>query len=133
MLKEELEELKGSIKDKQIVTTYDNKIAAISLEGNKININGSNKTTYAQPIEKDDTIYLPIQEFEDVYGIQIKYIENSKVLTIDSISKEQKKAIITKNVAVKSSKKFIAKTVDRIQKGSYVVVVSEEKGYTKII
>lgn len=119
-------------KNNQIVTTYDNKIAAISLEENKININGSNKTTYAQPIEKDDTIYLPIQEFEDVYGIQIKYIENSKVLTIDSISKEQKKAIITKNVAVKSSKKFIAKTVDRIQKGSYVVVVSEEKGYTKI-
>lgn len=119
-------------KNNQIITTYENKIASISLEKNKININGSNKSTYAQPIKKDDTIYLPIQELEDVYGIEIKYIENSKVLTIDSISKEQKKAIITKNVAVKSSKKFIAKTIDRIQKGSYVVVVSEEKGYTKI-
>lgn len=119
-------------KNNQIVTTYDNKIAAISLEENKININGSNKTTYAQPIEKDDTIYIPIQELEDVYGIEIKYIENSKVLTIDSISKEQKKAIITKNVAVKSSKNFIAKTVDRAKKGSYVVVISEEKGYAKV-
>ena len=119
-------------KNNQIVTTYDNKIAAISLEENKININGSNKTTYAQPIEKDDTIYIPIQELEDVYGIEIKYIENSKVLTIDSISKEQKKAIITKNVAVKSSKNFIAKTVDRSKKGSYVVVISEEKGYAKV-
>ena len=49
-------------KNNQIITTYDNKIAAISLEENKININGSNKTTYAQPIEKDDTIYIPIQE-----------------------------------------------------------------------
>lgn len=119
-------------KNNQIVTTYENKIASISLEKNKININGSNKSTYVQPIKKDDTIYLPIQELEDVYGIEIKYIENSKVLTIDSISKEQKKAIITKNVAVKSSKNFIAKTVDRIKKGSYIVVVSEEKGYTKI-
>ena len=119
-------------KNNQIITTYDNKIAAISLEGNKININGSNKTTYAQPIKKDNTIYIPIQELEDVYGIEIKYIENSKVLTIDSTSKEQKKAMITKNVAVKSSKKFIAKTIDRVQKGSYVVVISEEKGYTKI-
>lgn len=119
-------------KNNMIITTYDNKIASISLEDNKININGSNKSTYAHPIEKNDTIYIPIQELEDVYGIEIKYIENSKVLTIDSISKEQKKAIVTKNVAVKSSKNFIAKTVDRVKKGSYVVVISEEKGYAKI-
>lgn len=120
------------IENKQIVTTYDTKIAAISLENNKININGSDKETYAHAIEKDNVIYIPIQELKDVYGIEIKYIENSKVLTIDSTSREQKKAIITKDVAVKSSKKFISKTVDRAKKGSYVVVVSEENGYAKI-
>ena len=115
-----------------IVTTYNNKIASISLETNKININGSDKNTFAHAENRDGTIYIPITELEDVYGIDIKYIENSKVLTIDSTSKEQKKAIITKKVAVKSSTKFIAKTVDRVEKGSYVIVVSEEKGYTKI-
>lgn len=115
-----------------IVTTYYNKIASISLEENKININGSNKETYAHAENREGIIYIPITELEDVYGIEIKYIENSKVLTIDSTSKEQKKAIITKNVAVKSSTKFIAKTVDRVKKGSYVVVVSEDNGYAKI-
>ena len=115
-----------------IVTTYNNKIASISLEENKININGSNKKTYAHAENRDGTIYIPITELEDVYGIEIKYIENSKVLTIDSISKEQKKAIITKDVAVKSSTKFISKTVDRVKKGSYVIVVSEDNGYAKI-
>lgn len=115
-----------------IVTTYNNKIASISLEENKININGSNKKTYAHAENRDGTIYIPITELEDVYGIEIKYIENSKVLTIDSTSKEQKKAIITKDVAVKSSTKFIAKTVDRVKKGSYVIVVSEDNGYAKI-
>ena len=116
----------------QIITTYDTKIAAISLDENKISINGVSKKTYAQTIKKDDAIYLPIKELEDVYGIEISYIENSKVITIDSTSKEQKKAIITKNVSVKSSKKLIAKTVDRIKKGSYVIVVSEENGYARI-
>ena len=115
-----------------IVTTYNNKIATISLEENQMNINGSNKNTYAHAENRDGTIYIPITELEDVYGIEIKYIENSKVLTIDSTSKEQKKAIITKEVAVKSSTKFIAKTVDRVKKGSYVIVVSEDKGYAKI-
>lgn len=116
----------------QIITTYDTKIATISLEENKININGSNKETYAHAIKKDDTIYIPIKELKDVYGIEIKYIEKSKVLTLDSTSREQKKAIITKNVAVKSSKKFIAKTIDRVKKGDYVIVVSEENGYARI-
>lgn len=116
----------------QIITTYDTKLAAISLEENKITINGSKKTTYAHAIEKDNTIYIPIEELKDVYGIETKYIENTKVVTIDSISREQKKAIVTKDVSVKSSKKFIAKTVDRLKKGSYVVVVSEENGYTRI-
>lgn len=119
-------------KTNQIITTYENKIAAINLEENKMTINGSNKSTYAPTIEKNNTIYLPINELKDVYGIEIKYIEKTKVLTIDSIAKEQKKAIITKNVPVKSSKRFIAKTVDRIKKGDYVIVVSEEKGYTRI-
>lgn len=120
------------IKNNQIITTYDNKVAAIDLDENKININGSNKTTYAHPVQKDDVIYIPIQELKDVYGIEIEYIENSKVLTIDSTSREQKKAIVTKNVAVKSSKKFIAKTIDRIDKGDYVIVVSEADGYARI-
>ena len=115
-----------------IVTTYNNKIASISLSKNKISINGSNKNTYAHAENKDGTIYIPITELEDVYGIEIKYLPDSKVLTVDSTSREQKKAIITKNVVVKSSTKFIAKTIDRVKKGSYVIVVSEDKGYTKI-
>lgn len=115
-----------------IVTTYNNKIASISLEKNKININGSIKNTYAHAENKEGTIYVPITELEDVYGIEIKYLPDSKVLTIDSTSKEQKKGIITKNVSVKSSTKFISKTIDKVKKGSYVIVVSEDKGYTKI-
>lgn len=115
-----------------IVTTYNNKIASISLEKNKININGSTKNTYAHAENKEGTIYVPITELEDVYGIEIKYLPDSKVLTIDSTSKEQKKGIITKNVSVKSSAKFISKTIDKVKKGSYVIVVSEDKGYTKI-
>lgn len=116
----------------KIITTYDKKIAAIDFENNIININGSNKKTYAHAIKKDDTVYLPINELKDVYGIEITNIEKSKVITIDSVAREQKKAIVNGNVAVKSSTKFIAKTVDRVEKGDYVIVISEDNGYTKI-
>lgn len=119
-------------KNNQIVTTYNTKIATISLEENKMTINGSNKETYSHAKQVNDTIYLPIQELKDVYGIEMKYIEDSKVLTIDSISREQKKAIITKNIPVKSSTRFIGKTIDRVKKGDYVIVISDEDGHARI-
>ena len=116
----------------QIITTYDTKVATISLDSEEITINGTKKETSGKVIQKDNIIYIPITDLENVYGIDIKYIEDSKVLVLDSVTKEQKKAIVTKNVSVKSSKKFIAKTVERVKKGSYVVVVSEENGYARI-
>ena len=116
----------------QIITTYEKKSAAIGFEENVITINGSDKQIYAHAIEKNGTIYLPISEMTDVYDVEISNIEKTKVVTMDSLEKEQKKAIVTSNVSVKSSTNFIAKTVDRIKKGDCVVVVSSSKGYTRI-
>ncbi len=116
----------------QIITTYDKKIAAIGFEENTITINGSEKKIYAHAIKKDNTEYLPISEMKDVYNIELQNMENSKVVTIDSLNKEQKRAIVASNIAVKSSTNFIAKTVDRIKKGESVIVISTEKGYSRV-
>lgn len=116
----------------QIITTYNKKIAEIGFETNTININGSEKSTYAHAINQDDTVYLPIEELKDVYDIEISYREDTKVLMIDSISRKQEKAVVSSNLAVKSSTNFIAKTVDRVKKGEIVILVSESDGYSKI-
>ena len=52
----------------------------------------------------------------DVYDIEIQNIEDTKVVTMDSYNKEQKRAIVSSNLPVKSSTNFIAKTVDRVKK-----------------
>ena len=116
----------------QIITTYDKKIAAIGFEDNKITVNGSQKDIYAHAINKNGTTYLPITEMKDVYNIEIENIEETKVVTMDSLDREQKQAIVTSNLAVKSSTNFIAKTVDRVEKGDTVIVVSSEDGYSRI-
>ena len=117
---------------RQIVTTYEKKIATIGFEENKININGSNKNIYAHAIKKDGIIYLPISEMKDVYDVEISNVEETKVVTMDSLKREQKKAIVTSGAAVKSSTNFIAKTIDRVEKGDCVIVVSSNNGYTRI-
>lgn len=116
----------------EIITTYGKKIAAIGFEKNSININGSDKEIYAHAIEKDGQVYLPISEMKDVYDVEIRNIEETKVVTMDSLDREQKKAIVTSNLAVKSSTNFLTKTVDRIKKGDSVIIISSDKGYTKI-
>ncbi len=116
----------------QIITTYDRKIATIGYDKNSITINGKEKQIYAHAIEKNGTTYLPISEMKDVYDIQIENIEKTKVLIIDSLDREQKKAVVTSNISVKSSSNILSKTVDRIKKGAYVIVLSTEKDYSKI-
>lgn len=116
----------------EIVTTYDKKIAAIGFKENKILINGSEKNIYAHAIKKDDIVYLPISEMKDVYDVEIQNIEQTKVVTMDSLDKEQKRAIVSDNLPVKSSTNFIAKTVARVEKGSTVIVVSSDKGFTRV-
>ena len=116
----------------QVITTYNKKIAEIGFENDIININGSEKSTYTHAIKQDDTTYLPIEELKDVYDIEISYKEGSKALIIDSTSKRQEKAVVSSNLAVKSSTKFISKTIDRVKKGEIVILISENDGYSKI-
>ena len=116
----------------KFITTYDKKIAEIGFDEDEININGSDKQIYAHVINKDGINYLPVSEMKDVYNIEIENIEDTKVVTMDSLDREQKKAVVTSNVAVKSSTNFIARTVDRLEKGETVVVISSEDGISRV-
>ena len=116
----------------RIITTYNKKIAEVSLEANVININGTDKTTSAHAIERDGVIYIPISEMTEVYDIEIGNIEETKVITMDSLDREQRKASVNSNLAVKSSTNFIARTVDRVEEGEEVIVISSDEGYSRI-
>ena len=117
---------------KQIITTYEKKSAAIGFDKNVITINGSDKKIYAHAIKKEDKIYLPISEMQDVYNVELSYIKDTKVITMDSLDRELKKAIVNSDVSVKSTSEFISKTTDRIKKGDSVIVVSYKDGTSKI-
>ena len=116
----------------KIITTYEKKIAEIGFDQNVININGSDKQIYAHAIEKDGEVYLPVSEMADVYNVEIQNIPETKVITMDSLDRGQKRAIVNKNVSVKSSTNFIARTVDRVKKGDAVIVVSDNGKYSMI-
>lgn len=115
----------------QIITTSDTKVAVLSLEESKMVINGSEVRLVSGAVKKEGDFYLPISEMGKVYNVEINNI-NNKVITLDSLDRELVKADLTKNVSVKYNTKCIAKTVDKVKKGSKVVIISEKDGFSKI-
>lgn len=117
----------------EVVTTYDKKIASIGFDVNKLTINGAIKKIYASAIKEDDNVYLPISEMKDVYNIEITNVEAKKVVTIDSLSREQIKAYAKSKLSVKWKKDIFSKTVDKVAKGEIVIaIIKDEDGWAKV-
>lgn len=117
----------------RIITTYDDNIAEVYFSGNHMNVNDSTQRVDAVAIKKDDIIYLPISEMVNVYNIELKYIEETNIITIDSIKKEQIKAEVSKNISVKDYAKVLSRTIEKIEKGdSLIVIANRENGWTKV-
>ena len=118
----------------EIITTYDDKIASIGFESNKLTLNGSTKKISAHALKDNDIVYMPISEMQDVYNIELKNIEDTKVITIDSLDREQISADTKSKISIRSKSRFFSKTVDKVQKGETVILVDDgqDSGWAKI-
>lgn len=117
----------------KIITTYDENIAEVGFTGNYIKVNGANKKVKAVAIEENEEIYLPISEMVDVYNIELQYIEETDIVTMDSIKREQIKAEASKKVSVKDYARVLSRTVDKLKAGDSVIIISKsEDGWSKV-
>ena len=118
----------------EIITTYDDKIAGIGFEANKLTLNGSTKKISAHALKDNDIVYMPISEMLDVYNIELKNIEETKVITIESLEREQITANTKTKMSVKSKNRSFSKTVDKVQKGENIIIIDngQESGWAKI-
>ena len=112
----------------EIITTYDDKIASIGFEANKLTLNGSVKKTNASAIKEEEIVYMPISEMLEIYNVELTNIENTKTITLDSLDRKQVKANVKAKVSMKSQGKFLSKIVDKAKKDSEVIVIDEIEG-----
>lgn len=117
----------------QIITTSDTKLATLKLDEKEMYVNSSKVKIYGAATKKDENFYLPFSEMKDVYNVEINYIKESNILTIDSLDKEQKKANASKDVSIKYRPTMFSKTVDKVKKGDNIFIIEElENGWTKV-
>ena len=118
---------------KKLITTYEKKIATIEPNSKTIEINGSNKKISAMLKEENDTIYLPMSELNDVYNVEIKYIENTNIVTMDSLDREQTKAYASKTIKIKNKPSMFAGKISKVKKGNWLIFVSDaDNGWAKV-
>lgn len=118
---------------KKIITTYEKKIAAIEPDNKTIEVNGSNKKINATLKEANDTIYLPMSELNDVYNIELNYVEKTNIVTMDSLDREQIKAYAAKTIKIKNKASKFSRTLEKVKKGNWLIFVSDaDKGWAKV-
>lgn len=117
----------------QIVTTYGKKIAEIGYESNIVTINGSQKQIDTTVKNIGEITYIPISELKEVYDIEIEYIEEQNIVTMDSLSKSKRVATAKKNLNIKSQPKMLCSTIAKVKKGDNLIYVLETKdGWSKV-
>lgn len=116
----------------QIITTYETNIANLYIGENKMKLNDQDVEINGEVTLKDEIYYIPISDLTSVYNIDISYIKESDTVVIESIDREKITAKATKNTNVKSMKKVLCRTVDKIKENDEFVIIEKNDGWVEV-
>lgn len=117
----------------QYITTSNTKVATMEVGSNKMEVNGISTPISGTIIEKDGIIYFPFSEMKDIYNVEIQNIQETNIVLVDSLSREQITAEVTKDASIKLKTKFLSRTIDKVKKGEQVIVISKmDDGWAKV-
>ena len=108
----------------QIITGSDTKIASMVVGENKITNNGSNVNISGSVIQKNKTYYIPFSAIDNVYNTKTSYVDKTNTVIIDSLDRKYVVADSNKNNSIKQERTSISRTVDKIEAGDSVTVVT---------
>lgn len=116
-----------------IITTANKKVATMN-ENNKtsITINGSNKSIDNPVIKINEKTYIAISEMENVYNYECNNISEKNIVTLDSLDKKLVKADIKKTSFLKKENKNNSKSIEKLKKGTSLILIEEEKNLSKV-
>ena len=117
----------------QVITTYGEKVGVLPLNQDIIKINDSTVNILSGVIKKDDIYYLPISAMSRVYNLDIEYLNDEKILLLDSLDKKLEKAYISRDTKVKYKAITFSKAMDKVEKGEIVICIENlENNWSKI-
>ena len=82
--------------------------------------------------EEKGIVYLPFSDMTNVYDFEYYYDNESKSLTVDSTNESLNKTVVLKKVKLKDGTGMFSKTLEKVEKGTKVIVIGNEGKYTKV-
>lgn len=121
----------------QIITCSENKIASMPVGEKQIQVNSANVKIKEGVIETEETYYIPISELGDVYNIRTTYVENTGIVYIDSLDREQKIATMKKKTSIKYKPNTFSRTVAKVEQGEIITIANRSDypvpdGWTRV-
>lgn len=116
-----------------IIATSNVAVASIKIGETTKNIDGTNIDMLYKVIIKDNIIYIPIEEMEDIYNIEVKYIGETNTMIIDNLNKSMIKAEANEDTTIRYKQRALSKKVGTLEKGETVsAFYTSSKGWRLI-
>lgn len=106
--------------EKMIIATSEVSVSSMKLDEKVMTINGATVDTLYKAMEIDNTIYIPIEELEIVYNIEVKYLKDKQIVIIDKLNEGMVKAEATEEATIKYRPRKLSKKVGTLKAGDIV-------------
>lgn len=111
----------------QILTGSQKKLAAIGIDNDYMMVNSSKVELYSSIIKMNDKYYLPFSELQEVYNVELKYIEETNIITIDSLNREAKRANTSSKVKIKYLPTMFSKNLEKLNQGEDILIIEDKE------
>jgi hypothetical protein len=118
--------------EKELITTFNTHIALLKVNESFMVLNDSNVELKGMLTEKNNTVYLPINDLDILYDLEIEYSKEYNRAIFSSTTDEKKQSITLKKAYVYEKPSKFSKKVEKLEMSEYVVVLSTDRKYKKI-
>ena len=107
-------------RNNQVITTSDTKVAVLDFETTEMKLNGVVTHLPHGATIIDGEIYIPISKMGIVYNIHTEFLEENKVVLIESLGREVTIGNISGDIALRQRSRRLSKRVTTLQSGQRV-------------
>lgn len=103
-----------------IITTSEVSVASMKIGEKEIIVNSATNPTLYEIIYNNNIMYIPIEEMETVYNIDVQYVESENVVIIDKLNEGMIKAETEKETDIRFKPRGLSKKVGELKVGDTV-------------
>lgn len=118
--------------EKELITTHNTHVALLKVDEKYALINDENVELEGKLHEKNKEIYVPLNDIQNVYDIEVSYSSKTNRIIIDSTLNKKVEARLVKRAKLENRKGIFGKKIENLIVGDKVIILEEDGKYKKI-